>query len=182
MNTLTKNKAEMILKVKDLSDSIFTPEIMSSLDDIGFFDAPASSKHHECYPGGLCEHSLKVANILIQLTKDNGLFWERKESPAIIGILHDLCKCDQYILCEDGTYTWNKSQEVYGHGDKSLFVAGRLGFKLTNEELNCIRWHMGAFDSKKNWSLYTEAICKFKNVLWTHQADMLSVYDDTMNI
>ena len=36
----------------------------------------------------------------------------------------------------------------------------------------CIRWHMGAFDDKDNWSCYGNAVERYETVLWTHTADM----------
>ena len=38
----------------------------------------------------------------------------------------------------------------------------------------CIRYHMGAFTDKKEWSFYTRAVQQYKNVLYTHTADMLA--------
>ena len=42
---------------------------------------------------------------------------------------------------------------------------------LTEEELFCIRFHMGAYE-KENWAEYDRAIRAYENVLWTHTADM----------
>jgi len=44
---------------------------------------------------------------------------------------------------------------------------------LTEEEMLCIRYHMGAFE-KEEWTEYGAAIEKYQNVLWTHHADMLA--------
>ena len=46
--------------------------------------------------------------------------------------------------------------------------------ELTDEEIACIRWHMGAFDDQKNWDYYGRAIEKYPNVLYTHTADMIA--------
>ena len=46
--------------------------------------------------------------------------------------------------------------------------------RLTEEEMACIRYHMGAFTEKEQWNDYTNAVHKYHNVLWTHQADMLA--------
>ncbi|MEG2566735.1 MAG: hypothetical protein RSA84_11060, partial [Acinetobacter sp.] len=60
-----------------------------------------------------------------------------------------------------------------GHGDKSvLMLAPWIG--LTEEEIMCIRWHMGAFDEKPNWNRYSTAVKRWPNVLWTHTADMVA--------
>lgn len=45
---------------------------------------------------------------------------------------------------------------------------------LTEEEIMCIRYHMGAFTDKEEWRDYTNAVKNFPNVLWTHHADMLA--------
>lgn len=39
----------------------------------GFFTAPASTKYHGAFEGGLFEHSRNVTQVLVALTKDNGL-------------------------------------------------------------------------------------------------------------
>lgn len=39
-------------------------EINKFLDEIGYFNAPASTQYMGAYPGGLCEHALKVAHEL----------------------------------------------------------------------------------------------------------------------
>jgi hypothetical protein len=44
---------------------------------------------------------------------------------------------------------------------------------LTEEELLCIRFHMGAYETG-DWSSYDIAIRKFPNVLFTHTADMFA--------
>lgn len=70
--------------------------LTESLCDDGFFTAPASRKYHGNYEGGLFDHSFHVTNTLLGLTEDCGLFWQRKESPYIVGMFHDLCKSDLY--------------------------------------------------------------------------------------
>ena len=47
--------------------------------------------------------------------------------------------------------------------------------KLTDEEIACIRWHMGAFEKDpKMWDYYSRAIEIYPNVLYTHTADMIA--------
>ena len=43
--------------------------------------------------------------------------------------------------------------------------------QLTEEEILCIRYHMGAYETK-DWDFFDKAIRKYPNVLWTHTADM----------
>jgi hypothetical protein len=61
-----------------------------------------------------------------------------------------------------------------GHGEKSVMQLQKL-VKLTDEEIICIRWHMGAFETDtKMWDYYGKAIEKYPNVLYTHTADMIA--------
>lgn len=163
--------------------------LTESLCDDGFFTAPASRKYHGNYEGGLFDHSFHVTNTLLGLTEDCGLFWQRKESPYIVGMFHDLCKSDLYrhpevvqpmrvngqeLRTVDVT-EWEHNPEILleGHGDKSVMLLSRY-FQLTLEEIMCIRYHMGAFTDQDEWSDYTRAIHAFPNVLWTHHADMIA--------
>lgn len=158
-------------------------DVVERLIDDGFTTAPASAKFHGAYDGGLIDHSFKVTERLIELTKREKLKWGRKESPYIVGMLHDLCKIDQYEkLSEEEAEAQGKKYkyrqtEIDGHGSKSVIYAGRL-IELTEEEELCIRYHMGAFTEKEEWSEYTGAIHKYPNVFWTHNADMIASHID----
>lgn len=155
----------------------------------GFFTAPASTKYHGAFEGGLFEHSRNVTQVLITLTQDNGLAWQRPESPYIVGMFHDLCKADLYRhpevappMMADGhelhavdVTKWEHDPNTLlkGHGDKSVMLLSQY-FQLTLEEILCIRYHMGAFVDQKEWNDYTRAIHQFDTVLWTHHADMIA--------
>ena len=144
------------------------------LTEMGFFDRPASLKYHGTESGDLFRHSAEVTESLIQLTERLDLKWERRESPYLVGMLHDLCKCELYRYSED-TEKWEYNNDLIlpGHGEKSVILAQKL-IRLTEEEIACIRWHMGAFDEKENWKHYSYAVSVYPNVLYTHTADMIA--------
>ena len=160
-------------------------DMLDWLVNKGFFKAPASTKYHGAHEGGLYQHSASVMKFLVQLTKDNDLHWQDERSPYIVGMFHDLCKIDQYRntsygLTLDGQPIHNPCEWEYnphtllkGHGDKSVMLLSQF-YALTEEEICCIRYHMGAFTPKEEWNDYTGAIHSYPNVLWTHHADMLA--------
>lgn len=157
----------------------FTGEHLSAfLERHKMLDAPASTKYHGAWPGGWFDHSLCVMRRLVLLTERNGLVWQRKESPYIVGFFHDVCKLDQYTRIsqedEPPVYAWNSNTLFRGHGDKSVMMLASLGAQLTEEEVVCIRYHMGAFTDKELWNDYTRAVEMYPNVLWTHTADMIA--------
>lgn len=144
-------------------------KLIQHLVDNKFFEQYASSRFHGNYPGGLFDHSYCVMLKLIELTDQLNLKWQDKRSPYIIGMLHDLCKMDEYEVV-DGIPHKIKDTPIIGHGDKSCILLSNF-ITLTEEEDLCIRYHMGAFNTK-DWNAYGAAIEKYDTVLWTHTADM----------
>ena len=154
-------------KLMDPALHLFQTGVIDNLKSFGFFKAPASTKHHLTFEGGLFKHSCNVMNVLVKLTKDNGLVWERSESPYIVGMFHDLCKTDQYRHGPFGhyyEYEYDPETLLKGHGDKSVMLLSQY-LQLTLEEILCIRYHMGAFVDENEWNDYTRAIKKYENVL-----------------
>mgnify|MGYP002621887288 CR=1 FL=1 len=146
--------------------------LIEELDYRDFFTAPASTKYHGAYEGGLFDHSYEVTMCLLELTEKMGLQWQHERSPYVIGMFHDLCKCDQYRKTADG-WEYRKDLTLTGHGEKSVIMTQQF-LMLSEEEILCIRWHMGAYDEKENWNSLGKAIEKYPNVLWTHTADMMA--------
>jgi hypothetical protein len=98
-------------------------------------------------------------------------------------MFHDLCKIDSYTdesasegtngiahISEEPKWVYNKNQLLKGHGDKSIMLLSQF-INLTEEEILCIRFHMGAYETD-DWNSYDKAIRKYETVLWTHTADM----------
>ena len=126
-------------------------------DNSDFYTAPASTRYHGAYPGGLLEHSLNVYDCLCdylarpRVREVYGLDYS-EESIAIVALLHDLCKVNFYVestrnVKENGVwkavpYYTIDDQLPYGHGEKSVYIAS--GFmRLTRDEAFAIRYHMG---------------------------------------
>lgn len=162
-------------------------KLMDYLNTEGFFTAPASTKYHGAYEGGLFDHSCNVCTVLEDLTNKLQLQWKRNVSPFIVGMFHDLCKCDQYIKADGARlngsdtivtgsglfhYEYNANTLLKGHGAKSVMILSQF-IHLTEEELLCIRYHMGPYE-KEEWAEYDAAIRKYGTVLFTHTADMVA--------
>ena len=169
------NKEQRIEKYLNFMNSCADFIPVDVLDVLGFFTAPASINHHGAYEGGLFDHSLAVAKSLVELTEKLGLNWVTQQSARIVGMYHDLWKCDNYVKdIETNKYIFNPDIIIPGHGDKSVIIAQKY-IELTDEEIACIRWHMGAYETDtKMWDYYGRAIEKYPNVLFTHTADMIA--------
>lgn len=158
-----------------------------------FFTAPASTRYHCAYEGGLCEHSINVyRRLLANVKMQFGEEWESKvshESVAVCGLLHDLCKIDFYKLDyrnvkENGEwqrkpYFTREESLPFGHGEKSVYIAGSF-IKLTREEAMAINWHMGGFDTRVRGGDYSvsDAYRMFPLAVLLHAADLEATYID----
>lgn len=123
-----------------------------------FFTAPASTRFHGNYEGGLLEHSLNVYHCLKdylsrpRVQEMYGMKYS-EETVAIVSLLHDICKINCYqpsfrnIKDDQGVWQkvpWYEFEDKlpYGHGEKSVYII--TGFmKLSREESFAIRYHMG---------------------------------------
>lgn len=156
------------------------PVPFDRLDEIGYFDAPASANHHLAVRGGLAMHSVNVTRNLLYLSAQYGVEWPRVESPYIVGMFHDLCKCFMYHIGSDGKI--EKTQSAYpGHGTASAYIAMvRLGIDLRESELMAIQYHMGAFNLEGKGLAELDAALDLypKQIICTHTADMLAARVD----
>ena len=168
------------------------------LERSGFFEAPASSKNHLAQPGGLVVHSLNVYKRLLEITArdvfggtDGALLAEEvRETVAILGLLHDVCKVgvyhqtDPFKAAMEGKLDTMAPYEFrdtfpLGHGEKSLFLITRH-MALTEEEALAIRWHMGAYDDavKGGSRSMVEAMNLSPWVWRLQEADMCAAWID----
>lgn len=132
-----------------------------------FFTAPASTRFHGSYEGGLLEHSLNVYRCLKdylsrERAKNVYKMDYSEESIALCALLHDVCKINFYKVdyrnSKNDQGVWEKvpyytidDRLPYGHGEKSVYII--TGFmRLSREEAFAIRYHMGfsANDADKN--------------------------------
>lgn len=131
-------------------------DLLHFLETSDFFAAPASTRFHGNYEGGLCEHSVNVWEELVRLKKAYPEVKISAESAAIVSLLHDLCKIGCYKTelrnkKENGvwrsvpTYVFQEDFCYGGHGSKSVFLAQQY-IHLTPEEAVAINCHMGPWD------------------------------------
>jgi hypothetical protein len=123
-----------------------------------FLTAPASTRYHGAYEGGLLEHSLNVYDCLVDILsrprmKELYGMEYSEESIAIVALLHDVCKVNFYkegtrnVKDENGRWTTVPYYTIedtlpYGHGEKSAYIVSAY-LRLTREEAFAIRYHMG---------------------------------------
>ena len=155
-----------------------------------FFEAPASTRYHLSYEGGLAEHSLNVYHCLKAYLERDRVKNEyglqvSDETIAIVALLHDVCKTNCYqksfrnVKDENGKWQRVPSYDFsdplpYGHGEKSVYIVS--GFMhLTREEAFSIRYHMG-FAGTEDSRNVGESFRMFPLAFALSTADMEATY------
>ena len=162
-------------------------DFIKFLENTDFFTAPASTRFHGSYEGGLLEHSLNVYKLLCEKVKNCPVEINvSQDSLIIIGLLHDICKANFYKVdyrnAKNSLGVWEKVPYYtiddtipYGHGEKSVMMLSEY-IKLTVEEKYCIRWHMGFTEPKELYNTLGQAYKKYPLALLTHEADLETTY------
>ena len=194
---LEESKQEFLDIFYDNVERDGAEEFLNFLEKTDFFTSPASSRFHNNFEGGLCAHSVNVYKRLLSLVQHEfGENWQKvvsAESVAIIGLLHDVCKVNNYVVemrntKVDGEWVQKPFYKVddtlpYGHGEKSVYMIS--GFmKLSREEAMAINWHMGAFDerAKTNSAILKNVFKRYPIAFLAHLADYMATYLDEETI
>lgn len=198
-NTVMKNKENFLALANKNIKRKGIENLLKWLEKTDFFTAPASTKYHSYFEGGLCEHSLKVYDNLCHLVQwkmNSGQELDAAtiESITIIALFHDISKIGKYEISfrnsknEKGewekvpyyAYTNEKSKILLGHAETSICMLQKF-LLLTLEEATSIRWHMGAYDTsvKGGDREYSAALQKCPIAMLTHIAnDMSATLDE----
>lgn len=159
-------------------------------DECDFFTAPASTRYHGAYEGGLAEHSLNVYYCLkdyLSRTRCTDIYGFKysDESIAVTALLHDMCKVNiyktDYRNAKNENGVWEKvpyytieDDLPYGHGEKSVYMIS--GFmRLTRDESFAIRYHMG-FSGNEDKGSVGKAFEMFPLAFAMSVADMEATY------
>ncbi len=192
VNDQGANIDELKQRFVEICASINRPgmdDLMAWLERSDFYTAPASSRFHGDYKGGLLEHSL---NVYDKLTGYVSRYPELEISPetvAVVALFHDLTKVNYYSVStknvkDDETGVWHKKpfyktddKLPLGHGEKSVIILQSF-IKLTRDEIFAIRWHMGGFDNAVKGGDYGmgQAFELCPLAAMTHLADMEATY------
>lgn len=165
-------------------------KLLEWLQGSDFFTAPASTRFHGCYEGGLLRHSLNVYDCLLKQLEAAGLSdIYPQETLAIIALLHDVCKINYYKIgyrnVKDENGKWY-AKEIYeidekflggDHADKSIIILQNF-IHLSTDEILAIRAHMGGWDTtvRGGGSVIGKIFDSNKLAVCLHLADMMATY------
>ena len=151
--------------------------VLAYLRASDYFTAPSSFKKHGAWIGGNFDHSCKVVEFLLTYTTEENLKWEREESPYIIGLFHDLCKSDErgFVEKNDALKVVSLNAPDKRHAEKSIELIEANIIKLTDEERECIRYHMGEYGGEEEYQQeMAKAMAQIRNIAFVQKADTIA--------
>jgi hypothetical protein len=161
-------------------------ELLEWLETTDFFTAPASTRFHGNYEGGLCEHSVNVWEELVRLLKAYPEVRVTAETAAIVTLLHDLCKIGCYkqelrntkvnnVWVQRPVYVFQEDYCFGGHGSKSVYLIQRF-IDLTEAEAVAVNCHMGFADRSPGDYSLGSAYEQYPLAFLLHTADASATY------
>ena len=188
INKLESNKEEFLAVFNQLINREGKDELLEWLLSSDLFIAPASTRFHGDYEGGLVEHLLNVYRCLKARVDWDEACDSSDETVAIVALFHDLCKVNFYKkgtknVKVDGVWTTKEVYEIDekfpcgDHADKSIIILQNF-IRLLPDEILAIRAHMGAFDSAvKGGSQFLNRIFdRCRLAVHLHLADVEATY------
>ena len=199
---IEKNKNEFILLIRTIKrEGARIEELISKLENSDFFTAPASTRYHASYKGGLCQHCLNVYKNLMKLNEDKNMQIP-EESIVIVSLLHDISKMNYYEISyrnkkqysdygtkrdAGGNFDWVVEQSYSIVPEESRFIFSnhettsefmvRTFIPLTLEESVAILHHHGGVGNDSQ--PYASTVYGRYNLpVLLHLADMLATYVD----
>lgn len=120
-------------------------ELLEWLTSSDFFTAPASTRYHGSFEGGLVTHSVNVYRCLAEELELSGLSnTYTEETVALVSLLHDVCKANFYKkgtrnVKENGQWVTKEVFEIdekfpCGHGEKSVIILQNFIHLCSNME------------------------------------------------
>ena len=159
-------------------------DLMQWLEASDFYRAPASTRFHGSYEGGLLEHSLNVYDEAVRILSAYPEIDVPEEALILSTLLHDACKINMYavekrwrkdddnIWEQYDTYKHEEKLNYGGHGSKSVFVISHF-IKLTTLESVAINCHMSSWDGNMSVG---NAFTQFPFAWIVHVADESATY------
>ena len=138
-------------------------DLLTFLEETDFYTAPASTKYHGAYIGGLLDHSLEVHYQMIKLAN-------------VFNYQNGKVKNEVTGHWEDQSYwKFDEARNTFGaHGAQSLYYVQNF-IKLKEEEAQAIYHHMGCWDASKYDNI--SVVYEHNKLAWLlHVADEAATY------
>lgn len=131
-------------------------ELITALEEGGFYTSPASSGHHLAKDGGLLEHSLNVYDVAIKFMSEKAFYTKVETRDLIVAcLLHDVGKMGAFgkpnyeeNILKSGQRSTSKPFTTTGlslqHQDVSLMTVSKY-IDLTEKQAMAIKYHNGLY-------------------------------------
>ena len=196
---LTKDQIETNWnRFKNLLFTVDRPGVLELVkyleNDTDMKTAPASTRYHGNYDGGLCEHCLNVYDNLVAITRALNEDFDNS-TLIIVALLHDLAKINFYEKYEKNVkvgdewvkqpafkVTDKKNRFIYAsHEQTSLFIASMYIDLSIEEQVSILSHHGGVGDKSLHIDTVSEMFSEYRLPKYLHSADLIDAYNQAVN-
>ena len=196
---LTKDQIENNWdRFKNLLSTVDRPGVLELVkyleNDTDMKIAPASTRYHGNYDGGLCEHCLNVYDNLVAITRALNEDFDNS-TLIIVALLHDLAKINFYEKYEKNVKVGNewikqpvfkvidkKNRFIYAsHEQTSLFIASMYIDLSIEEQVSILSHHGGVGDKSLHIDTVSEMFSEYRLPKYLHSADLIDAYNQSVN-
>lgn len=140
---IENNKDRYLSLINSIKREGFNKDLLCMhLSNSDFFIAPASTKYHSSFKGGLCYHSLCVYDNLCRLVNTYELEFD-EDSLKIVALLHDISKMNYFetvyknkkIYSENGSKSDNNGRYDWVQVSDYAVIAQEERFLYANREI-----------------------------------------------
>lgn len=197
---IEQNKQTFLELINSIERPFDKEKLIKWLNSSDFFLAPASTKYHCSFAGGLCQHSLNVyysldalCNTFATELDENGnpKCKYSKDSIIICGLLHDISKANFYEkynrnVKNEQTGKWEQVEDyrvkdadsrfIYGNHEETAEFMLRTFLPLEVEESIAILYHMGGTGYDSSQTDLSVIYRKYNLPCLLHLADLASTF------
>jgi hypothetical protein len=200
---IQNNKDTFIALVSSINRPGFDKgPLLNKLEASDFYTAPASTRYHASYEGGLCQHCLNVYRNIVELNKNKKLNLD-ENSLLIVSLFHDISKMNFYektyrnkkVYLPSGTkhdnggnFDWvaeegyqvieQKSRFLFGNHEQTSEFILRSFVPLSYEESIAILHHHAGMSEDCAKDNISAVLNRYPLALALHLADMMACYID----
>jgi hypothetical protein len=154
------NEVKFLITTLDQPRRDLVEKMMAGPVGDEYFTAPASSReeYHDCFPGGLCQHSLDVRKQLFKISDALAPKVYPESILTFVSLFHDLGKAgdgehplylpnpEVWQRNKGNLYVTNRECVYMPIAERSLFVLQKFGIVMTSDEYLAIRLHDGQYE------------------------------------
>ena len=160
INKAVEERIEKYCRLVERFPQLKSEAMLAYLRTANYFTAPSSFKCHGAWVGGNFDHSVKVLEHLLEFTNEENLKWDQRGFKE---------------KSSGGLKIVSLKPTDDRHSEKSIELIEANILKLTDQEMECILYHMGEYGGDEEYQQQMAiAMASDPNIAFVQKADTIA--------